>query len=111
LSHVIGAVREFKTLSSEATEIDDAAVVCAYCNFEPACATPSVIDVEPPTAIQAPNVPEAAIAQDSLSIPASDGPAIVEAGADIDIYRDGMSRRRGSYRQDEAESQAKASEQ
>ena len=48
-------------------------------------ATPSPIDEEPPTAIHAPNVPETAVAQDSLAIPASDGAAIVEAGADIDV--------------------------
>jgi hypothetical protein len=96
---------------SEATEIDDTAVVCGHANFEQECATPSLIDEEPPTAIHASNVSKAAIAQDSLSLPASDGAPIVEAGADINLYREGMNRRWRSYRDNEAQSQAKAGEQ
>ncbi|WP_165778437.1 hypothetical protein [Mesorhizobium wenxiniae] len=85
--------------------------MCADSNFESAEAAPGAIHEEPPAAIDASNVSETAIAQDSLAITTSDGTAIIEARADFDVYRDGMSGDWRSYRYEEAGSQAKACEQ
>jgi hypothetical protein len=82
-----------RTLPSKATEIDDAGIVRVNSYFEQECPTPRVIDVEPSAAIHPANIPESAIAQDSLSIPARDGAPVVEAGAYINFHRDSMSGR------------------
>jgi hypothetical protein len=103
--------RPFKTSPSEAAEIDDAGIVRVNGYFEQECPTPRVIDVEPPAAIHPANIPEAAVTQDSLSIPARDGAPVVEIGAYINFNRDSTSGRWRSYRNSEAESQNNASEQ
>ncbi len=55
-------------------------------------------------AIDTPDVPEASISEDPLSIPAGDGATIVEAGADVQVDRSCVSGRRDDCRRREAES-------
>ncbi|GGE55321.1 hypothetical protein GCM10007276_35430 [Agaricicola taiwanensis] len=97
--------------SSEATQVDDAAIVRAHCDLEPARTTPGTIDEEASAAIYPSDVPKAAIAQDLLTLTARDRAAIAEVGSDIDVYRDGMSGRRRRYGDSEAEGQTKAGQQ
>jgi hypothetical protein len=103
--------RRSQTSPPKTAEIDDAGVVRINGNFEQECATPRLIDVEPPATIHPSNVPEAAVTQYSLSIPARYGAPAVEAGTDINLYLESVSGRRRSHRHYKAEGQTKASEQ
>jgi hypothetical protein len=60
------------------------------CDFESAGATPGTIDEKPPAAIHAPNIPETSISQDALTVPAGDGAAVVEVGADVQVDCGGL---------------------
>ena len=99
------------TSSSDPTYIDDTAIVCAHGDFESAATAPGPIDEEPAAAIDAPDVPKATIAQDSLATPAGDRPAIVQAGADRQVDRDCLRWRRQRQRHDKSENETEASEQ
>ncbi|WP_442582351.1 hypothetical protein ACSBOB_10555 [Mesorhizobium sp. ASY16-5R] len=100
-----------ETSPSDATNVDDTAIVRAYGDFKPAAAAPGVINQKPPAAIHPANFAEAAATQDSLASPARDRAASIEAGANRDVDRDRMSGRRKRYRRDKAHNQSQASEQ
>jgi hypothetical protein len=79
---------------SDATQIDDAAIMRTDGDLESACATPGVIDKKPSTTVHTPNIPETAVSQDAHAIPAGDGAAVVKAGADVQVDRNGLCRSR-----------------
>jgi hypothetical protein len=76
---------------TDATHIDDTAIMRPDCDFESAPAASGPIDEKPPAAIHAPNIPEATISQDTFAVPATDGAAIVEACSDLQADRNGFS--------------------
>lgn len=96
---------------SDATQIGDPAIMRVNCNFEPSVAIPRATDERPRAAIDAPNMPETAVSQEALAIPARSGVAIVEAGSDIQVNRSGLRGSGRSRRRRKAQSQTKASKQ
>lgn len=70
--------------SRNPADIDDAAVALPDGNLEPGISSPCAINKEPTTAIYAPDVAEAAIAEQPFALAAGYPPASVEIGSDGD---------------------------
>ena len=86
------------TSPSDAAQVDDTAIARPQRNFKVSAGTACPIDEKAPAAIHTADVPKTTVAQQPLAVPACDRPVVVEAGADIDLDRDGMGGRRQSHR-------------
>jgi hypothetical protein len=87
-----------KTLPPDAAQVDDPAIMRADRDFKSEGAAPGVVDEKPPTTIHASNIAETATSQDAFAVSACNGPTIVEAGAYMQVDRDGVCRRRQNRR-------------
>ncbi|MGM4910158.1 hypothetical protein [Rhizobium sp. 768_B6_N1_8] len=70
--------------STDAAHIHNAAITLPYGNLEPAVASAGPINEETTTAVDPPDVPETAAAEQPLALTAGNPSATVEIGADAD---------------------------
>ena len=70
--------------STDAAHIHNAAIALPYGDLEPAAASPGMINEETTTAVDPPDLPETAAAEQPLALTAGNPSAAVEIGADAD---------------------------
>ncbi|WP_189635562.1 hypothetical protein [Rhizobium grahamii] len=70
--------------STDASHIDDAPIVLPHGNLEAATASPGSIDEETTAAVDPPDIPKTAVAEEPLALTAGNSPASIEIGANID---------------------------
>ncbi len=72
------------TPAADAPHVDYAAIPLPDCDLEAVAAAPRAINEETAAAIDAPDIPEAAIAKPSFAFTARDSPAATDTRADVD---------------------------
>ncbi|MBB5575338.1 MULTISPECIES: hypothetical protein [Rhizobium] len=70
--------------SIDAVHIHNAAIALPYANLEPVTAPPGTINEDTTTAVDPPDVPKTAVAEQPLALAAANPSASIEIGADAD---------------------------